>query len=107
MKVALLGAGHIGQRIARLLHGSGDYQVTVFDQNARALAELAAEGIGTHVVGDALESIGPALSGQQIIVNALPYHLAIAAARMSLVKIADASPCGTSLCSRSASSKSP
>jgi len=84
MKVALLGAGHIGQRIARLLHGSGDYQVTVFDQNARALAELAAEGIGTHVVGDALESIGPALSGQQIIVNALPYHLAIAAARMAL-----------------------
>ncbi|GAB3651803.1 saccharopine dehydrogenase family protein [Ramlibacter alkalitolerans] len=84
MKVALLGAGHIGQRIARLLHGSGDYQVTVFDQNARALAELAAEGIATHVAGDAIESIRAALPGQQVMVNALPYHLAIPAARMAL-----------------------
>jgi len=84
MKVALLGAGHIGQRIARLLHGSGDYQVTVFDQNARALAELAGEGIATHAVGESLESIRPAVAGQQVIVNALPYHLAIPAAQMAL-----------------------
>ena len=26
MKIALLGAGHIGQTIARLLHATGDYQ---------------------------------------------------------------------------------
>jgi saccharopine dehydrogenase-like NADP-dependent oxidoreductase len=84
MKVALLGAGHIGQRIARLLHASGDYQVTVFDQNAGALAGLAAEGIRTHRVGESIDGIAPALPGQQIIVNALPYHLAIPAARMAL-----------------------
>jgi saccharopine dehydrogenase-like NADP-dependent oxidoreductase len=84
MKVALLGAGHIGQRIARLLHASGDYQVTVFDQDARALADLAAEGMDTHVVGESLEAIAPALAGQQVVVNALPYHLALAAARMAL-----------------------
>jgi saccharopine dehydrogenase-like NADP-dependent oxidoreductase len=84
MKVALLGAGHIGQRIGRLLHGCGDYQVTVFDQNANALQELAAEGMGTQVVGESLEAIAPALSGQQVVVNALPYHLAIPAARMAL-----------------------
>jgi saccharopine dehydrogenase-like NADP-dependent oxidoreductase len=84
MKVALLGAGHIGQRIARLLHGSGDYQVTVFDQNPHALEALAAEGLGTQAVGDSLESLAPALRGQQVMVNALPYHLAIPAARMAL-----------------------
>ena len=84
MKIALLGAGHIGQRIARLFHGSGHYQVTVFDQNADSLAKLAAEGIGTHVVGDKLESVAPALRGHEVMVNALPYHLAIPAARMAL-----------------------
>ncbi|HET8748248.1 MAG TPA: saccharopine dehydrogenase C-terminal domain-containing protein [Ramlibacter sp.] len=84
MKVALLGAGHIGQRIARLLHGSGDYEVTVFDQNAGALADLAAEGVGTQAVGESIKSIAPALAGQQVVVNALPYHLAIPAARMAL-----------------------
>ncbi|MEJ8839203.1 saccharopine dehydrogenase family protein [Ramlibacter sp. AN1133] len=84
MKVALLGAGHIGQRIARLLHASGDYQVTVFDQNARALAELAAEGMDTQAVGESIEAIALSLAGQQIVVNALPYHLAISAARMAL-----------------------
>ncbi|MBA2673446.1 saccharopine dehydrogenase C-terminal domain-containing protein [Ramlibacter sp.] len=83
MKVALLGAGHIGQRIARLLHGTGDYEVTVFDQNPDALAVLAAEGMGTQVVGASLESIAPALRDRQVMVNALPYHLAITAARMA------------------------
>ena len=43
MRIALLGAGHIGQTIARLLHASGDYQVTVVDKNAKFLAVLAAE----------------------------------------------------------------
>jgi saccharopine dehydrogenase-like NADP-dependent oxidoreductase len=83
MKVALLGAGHIGQRIARLLHGSGDYRVTVCDQNADALAPLAAQGIGTHRVGESLAAIAPVLADSQIVVNALPYHLAIPAARMA------------------------
>lgn len=85
MKVALLGAGHIGQTIARLLHGSGDYRVTVFDKNRDALAKLEAEGIATRTIeDDPLAAIAPQLRGQQIVVNALPYHLAIPAARMAL-----------------------
>jgi saccharopine dehydrogenase-like NADP-dependent oxidoreductase len=44
MKVALLGAGHIGQTIARLLHTSGDYQVSVLDKNPQYLKVLANEG---------------------------------------------------------------
>ena len=50
MKTALLGAGHIGQTIARLLHQAGDFEVTVLDRNADALAKLASEGIATRVV---------------------------------------------------------
>jgi saccharopine dehydrogenase-like NADP-dependent oxidoreductase len=81
MKIALLGAGHIGQTIARLLHGSGDYQVTVFDKNARYLALLAAQGIATEVVDSAdASALRARVSGMDTVVNALPYHLAIAAA---------------------------
>ena len=84
MKVALLGAGHIGQTIARLLHGSGDYEVTVFDKSASALAKLAAEGIAIHrMESDLLEEIAGQVRGKQAVVNALPYHLAIPAARMA------------------------
>jgi len=82
MKTALLGAGHIGQTIARLLHGSGDYQVTVIDQNAAALARLAAEGITGHLADSADgQALAAALQGQDSVVNALPYHLAITAAQ--------------------------
>ncbi|MCZ8073817.1 MAG: NAD-binding protein, partial [Paucibacter sp.] len=52
MKIALLGAGHIGETIARLLHGSGHYDVTVFDNNAAALSVLAGEGIKTQVIAE-------------------------------------------------------
>jgi saccharopine dehydrogenase-like NADP-dependent oxidoreductase len=40
MKLALLGAGHIGQTIARLLAASGDYQITVVDQSEAALRHI-------------------------------------------------------------------
>jgi 2',3'-cyclic-nucleotide 2'-phosphodiesterase (5'-nucleotidase family) len=40
MRITLLGAGHIGQTIARLLATSGDYEVTVFDRDPQALARL-------------------------------------------------------------------
>jgi len=85
MKVALLGAGHIGQTIARLLHATGDYQVTVIDRSAPALAKLAAEGIqGAVVDTENTVSLAAALRGQTTVVNALPYHLAITAARLAL-----------------------
>jgi saccharopine dehydrogenase-like NADP-dependent oxidoreductase len=85
MKIALLGAGHIGQTIARLLHNSGDYRVTVLDKNAASLAKLAAEGIGTQVVDtESKPALLAALRGNEAVVNALPYHLAITAAHMAL-----------------------
>ena len=85
MKIALLGAGHIGQTIARLLHGSGDYQVTVLDKNEKYLSTLAAEGIDTAVVdSDDKASLMAALHDRDAVVNALPYHLAILAAEAAL-----------------------
>ena len=85
MKVALLGAGHIGQTIARLLHATGDYQVIVVDKNAAALAKLALEGIhGALVDTENTVALAAALRGQTTVVNALPYHLAITAAQLAL-----------------------
>ena len=85
MKVALLGAGHIGQTIARLLHGSGDYEVTVFDISMRSLAALKAQGIATRQIDtESFRDMAPALRGHSILVNALPYHLAIPAAHMAM-----------------------
>jgi saccharopine dehydrogenase-like NADP-dependent oxidoreductase len=85
MKIALLGAGHIGQTIARLLHGSGDYRVTVLDRSAAALARLAADGIATAAVDSAdRPALAAALRGSDAVVNALPYHLAIPAAQLAL-----------------------
>nr|WP_316641832.1 saccharopine dehydrogenase C-terminal domain-containing protein [uncultured Roseateles sp.] len=85
MKVALLGAGHIGQTIARLLQGSGDYQVTVMDKSAAALAKLAPVGVQTLVVDtEDAKALFAALKGQQTVINALPYHLAITVAHVAL-----------------------
>ncbi|MBK9136489.1 MAG: saccharopine dehydrogenase NADP-binding domain-containing protein [Betaproteobacteria bacterium] len=84
MRVTLLGAGHIGQTIARLLHQSGDFELTVVDRSAQALQLLAGDGRAappTRVVdtGDA-GALRAALAGADAVLNALPYHLATLAA---------------------------
>ena len=80
-RVALLGAGHIGQTIARLLAHSGDYEVTVVDRSPEALAKLAGEPVSTRVAETAdAQALQTALRGQQAVINALPYHLATLAA---------------------------
>jgi saccharopine dehydrogenase-like NADP-dependent oxidoreductase len=85
MRITLLGAGHIGQTITRLLHGSGDYTVTVVDRSAEALAKIgtdpACAGVKTLVAETAdAASVLAVLRGQETVVNALPYHLATIAA---------------------------
>jgi saccharopine dehydrogenase-like NADP-dependent oxidoreductase len=84
MKIALLGAGHIGQTIARLLHSSGDYRVTVLDKNAQYVKVLADEGIATVTVdSEDRAALAAKLRGQDAVVNALPYHLAMTAAQLA------------------------
>ncbi len=84
MRIALLGAGHIGQTISRLLQRSGDFQVTVVDRSAQALALLAAESdsaAATRVIDTSdATALRRALAGQDAVLNALPYHLATLAA---------------------------
>ena len=78
MKIALLGAGHIGHTIAHLLVNSGDYTLTVIDQSQASLDKLAQLNIKTTVVdtndANALESV---IKGHDAVINALPYHLAV------------------------------
>ena len=78
MKIALLGAGHIGHTIARLLVESGDYQLTVVDQSKTSLDKLAKLGVNTAVVDTSNASaLEAAIKGHDAVINALPYHLAI------------------------------
>jgi len=81
MRVALLGAGHIGRTIARHLAATGDYAVTVVDRDEAALSRLAAEGLATRAADtvDARQLLA-AVRGHETVVNALPYHLATLAA---------------------------
>lgn len=81
MRVVLLGAGHIGQTIARLLSESSDYQVTVVDKSEPALAKLASLNVATQVADTAdARQLLAAMRGHDAVINALPYHLAITAA---------------------------
>jgi saccharopine dehydrogenase-like NADP-dependent oxidoreductase len=81
MRIALLGAGHIGQTIASLLASTSDYQVTVIDRDAAALRKL--EGLPVHTLTADTEdahALRRAIGGHDAVVNALPYHLATLAA---------------------------
>ncbi len=82
MKILLLGAGHIGSTIARWLAATGDYRITVADQNADALVPLQHAGLRTcRLSVDDAAALAGALRGQDALVNALPFFASIAAAR--------------------------
>ena len=85
MKITLLGAGHIGRTIARLLAGCGDYEVCVVDRDAAALADLAGPRITVREADSAdAATLLDLLRGQDALINALPYHLATRAATQAL-----------------------
>jgi saccharopine dehydrogenase-like NADP-dependent oxidoreductase len=78
MKVALVGAGLIGQSIAHLLRETGDFDVVAFDRDEHALALLDTQGIATRRVDSAdTPALRQALQGFDTLINALPYYLAI------------------------------
>ena len=86
MRIVLLGAGHIGQTIARLLGDSGDYAVTVVDKQRRGAGSLASR-VRPSPQGRRHRRQGRAaavMRGHDTVVNALPYHLAITAATLAL-----------------------
>ena len=82
MKIALLGAGHIGHTIAHLLVNSGDYRVTVADQSRDSLDKLGALKINAvEVDTDQPAALEGVLQGHDAVINALPYHLALKVAQ--------------------------
>lgn len=84
MRIVLLGAGHIGRAIARLLGDSGDYRVTLVDRDEAALHGLARESVETRVVDTAdLARLAPLMRGHDAVVNALPYHFAVPVATLA------------------------
>jgi saccharopine dehydrogenase-like NADP-dependent oxidoreductase len=81
MRIALLGAGHIGHTVAHLLADSGDYDVTVVDRDPQSLARLDHPRLRSHCAETAdPAALLQALQGQDAVLNALPYHLATLAA---------------------------
>ena len=72
----LLGAGKIGETIAHLLQRSGDFALTVADQDAARLAPIAALGIRTKQArfGDRAEAL-ELIRGNAMVVSALPFYL--------------------------------
>lgn len=86
MRITLLGAGHIGNTIASLLGNCGDYRVTVVDRSAEALAKIATGPNVQTLVSDTSDQTAllKSLRGQDAVINALPYHLATAAATAAL-----------------------
>lgn len=81
MKVAIAGAGLIGHTIAQMLRETGDYDVTALDRDANALEKIAAQGIPVERVDSAdTAAMSRALAGYDVLVNALPYYLAVSVA---------------------------
>jgi saccharopine dehydrogenase-like NADP-dependent oxidoreductase len=86
-RLILLGAGKIGETITHFLQSSGDYALTVADQDAARLAPMAALGAATV----RCEFGGPAalrdlIRGHEFVISASPFHLtpAIAAAAVDV-----------------------
>src|SRR4051812_33047377 len=73
--ILVIGAGKIGSTIAEMLSETGDYDVTVADISASALAGVAA-GIKTIQLdfNDAV-ALQAALKGRLAVLSAAPYHL--------------------------------
>jgi len=75
-RTILLGAGKIGETITHLLHASGDYALTVVDQDAARLAPIEALGVPTvRAELGSSERLRELIRGQEIVLSACPFHL--------------------------------
>jgi saccharopine dehydrogenase-like NADP-dependent oxidoreductase len=79
--ILVIGAGKIGQVVADLLAGSGDYAVTLADRDVAALDALAASdhrgALRQHLALDVSddEALRRALEGRFAVLSAAPFHL--------------------------------
>jgi saccharopine dehydrogenase-like NADP-dependent oxidoreductase len=84
--ILVLGAGKIGASIAKLLHISGDYRVTVADRDTEALARVAER---TRLATRQIDVTSPselreALDGQQAVLSACSFDVNPAIAHAAL-----------------------
>jgi saccharopine dehydrogenase-like NADP-dependent oxidoreductase len=86
-RLILLGAGKIGETITHFLQASGDYTLTVADQDPARLAPMAALGAATVrcEFGDPA-ALRELIGGHEYVISACPFHLtpAIAAAAVDV-----------------------
>lgn len=75
-KVVLAGAGKIGEAIVALLAPTGDYELTIVEQDAAKLEAFAKQGLATVAcqVGEE-RAIEPVLEGKDAVISACPYYL--------------------------------
>ncbi|MCG8673128.1 MAG: saccharopine dehydrogenase NADP-binding domain-containing protein [Pseudomonadales bacterium] len=85
-KVAILGAGKIGGAIAKLLHHSGDYAVTVYDQHSDALQLLEKQvQVNTQVFAITdVDTLVSTLSPFDAVVSACSYDVNVLIAEAAL-----------------------
>ncbi len=83
MKIALVGAGHIGHTIAQLLSATGNFGVTVIDSNSEALDKLKGiDNIQTkRIAGPDYEERLKAMQTCDAVINALPHYMNLQIAR--------------------------
>jgi saccharopine dehydrogenase-like NADP-dependent oxidoreductase len=75
--VVVIGAGKIGATVAQLLAATGDYQVTLADRSAEALAGRDRNERIRAVAADVEDSsaLVDLLNGRFAVLNAAPFHL--------------------------------
>jgi saccharopine dehydrogenase-like NADP-dependent oxidoreductase len=75
-EVLVVGAGHIGSTIARMLAATGDYGVTLADQDFARLSALTGPRIRPLALDITDEAaLAAALAGRFAVLSAAPYHL--------------------------------
>jgi saccharopine dehydrogenase-like NADP-dependent oxidoreductase len=75
-KLTLVGTGKIGEAIVTLLDETGDYELTLVDQNAERLGMFRDGGFRTRTCAlDDGAALVPLLEGQDAVISACPYHL--------------------------------
>lgn len=74
-KVLLLGGGKIGTCITALLTATGDYQLTVGDQDQGTLGRLDANVAKRQLRFDDPQALRDAVAGHDAVISAAPFHL--------------------------------
>jgi saccharopine dehydrogenase-like NADP-dependent oxidoreductase len=75
-KLALLGAGKIGDAVVNLLGATGDFEITVADRDATRLAEISSPNVrAVDIDGSDEHKLRALVLGHDVVLSAAPFHL--------------------------------